>query len=191
MLKSLTATLRYKTSGLPLPHPQCIYILWHRNIIPLLLRHAGEKAAVIISASRDGDLIAEPAKLLGYKTARGSSARDAIGALRSILKYSKDHTIAITPDGPKGPAKQIKDGALYIAYMAKLPVIPIALTINKEWVFHSWDKFRLPKPFSTIHIKYGEPYFIQTKEELASSTLIVQELMNNLESELIHHEELD
>ena len=175
-------TLRIKVLKKP-PKEKVIYSFWHRNIIPLLFSRKFEKVVVLISSSKDGELVAGPCRVLGFKTARGSSTRDGIKAMKEMVKFSQKHSIAITPDGPKGPREEIKDGLLYLAYLTKLPIIPVAVDIQKELVFNSWDRFRLPVPFSRVNISYGESIFVNTKEEIKSKLIEVQKAMEELARE--------
>ncbi len=164
----------------PKPKGIVIYAFWHRNMIPLLFLRKFEKIVILISSSKDGELIAGPAKVLGFLTARGSSRRGGSKAVKEIIKLSSRFAIAVTPDGPKGPLEKIKEGLLHIAYFTHLPIIPTVVDIQKEIVFNSWDKFRLPKLFSKINVSYGEPIYIKTKEEIKSKLPLVQEVMDKL-----------
>ena len=175
----LGSTLRYKLRTPP-PEGKVIYAFWHRNMIPLLFLHKFEKAVILISNSKDGNLIANPAHVLGYLTSRGSSRRGGSSAMKKLIKLSQDHCIAITPDGPKGPAKMVKDGVVFLSYFTGLPIVPIAVDIKLEKVFNSWDRFRLPKLFSKINISYGVPIFVNSKDEIKAKMQLVQKAMEEL-----------
>ena len=157
-----------------------IYAFWHRNIIPLLLLRKFEKIVILVSSSKDGELIAGPAKVLGYQPVRGSSRRGGSKAVKEIIKLSNRFSIGVTPDGPKGPKEKIKDGLLYIAYFTHLPIIPVAVDIQREKVFNSWDGFRLPIPFTKINVSYGKPIYIKSKDEVKSKIEVVQESLDKL-----------
>ncbi len=159
-----------------------IFIIWHRNILPLLYTRRNENICLMISSSKDGELIAGPAEVLGYQTARGSSRRGASSATRKMVKLSRQgFSLAITPDGPKGPPKIIKEGLISLAYFTKLPIYPISVDVEKEWIFNSWDKFRLPKPFSKIKIKYGKPIAVENKEKFSEYLSEIQTSMNEMD----------
>ncbi|MCK4311531.1 MAG: lysophospholipid acyltransferase family protein [Candidatus Cloacimonetes bacterium] len=175
----LGITLRFNQRT-PVPKGNVIYAFWHRNMIPLLFSRKFEKVVILISSSKDGEIIAGPAKALGFLTARGSSKKGGTKAVKEMIKLSRKYSLAVTPDGPKGPREKIKDGLLYIAYFTKLPIIPIAVDIKWEKVFNSWDKFRLPKLFSCVHVTYGEPIFINSKDEIKAKVQEVQKAMDNL-----------
>ena len=177
-------TFRYK---LLTPHSKgiVIYAFWHRNIIPLMLLRKFEKIVILVSSSKDGELIAGPAKVLGYQPVRGSSRRGGTKAVKEMIKLSNRFSIGVTPDGPKGPKEKIKDGLLYIAYFTHLPIIPVAVDIQREKVFNSWDGFRLPIPFTKINVSYGKPIYIKSKDEVKSKLALVQEVMDKLTLENI------
>jgi lysophospholipid acyltransferase (LPLAT)-like uncharacterized protein len=181
-VKILGSSLRYHLRN-PKPQESVIYCFWHRDIIPLMYLHRRQNIVLLISSSKDGELVSGPAELLGYKTARGSSRRGGSAASRKLIKLSKNHNLAITPDGPKGPNKKIKDGIITLSYLTKLPIIPIAVDVKKERIFNSWDKFRLPHLFSKINVSYGDPIFVQNKDEIQEKLTEVQAAMDKLEEE--------
>jgi lysophospholipid acyltransferase (LPLAT)-like uncharacterized protein len=164
-LSMLRLTLRYERKGLEFTKDRVIYVFWHRNIIPLLIDRRNENNVVIISSSRDGDYIAEPAKLFGYKVVRGSSTRGGMKALTEMVRLSKEHSLALTPDGPKGPVYNIKEGALQLSYLSGLPIVAVKVNVKSAFIFNSWDKFILPKPFSKIYLEYSNHYYIKTKDD--------------------------
>ena len=176
----LGSTLRFRRFG-NIPSQRVIYAFWHRNIIPLTYLHKFQGIAIMVSRSQDGQLIAGPVNVLGYHTPRGSSSRGSLKALKEMLKLSKENNLAITPDGPKGPAQQIKDGLLYLAYQSGLPIVPVAVDIKREKVFNSWDKFRLPKLFSKINVTYGDPIPIKKKDDIKNKLSYVQKKLDTLE----------
>jgi len=164
------------------PEEHCIYLFWHRNIIPLMYYFRNRSIVILISPSNDGELIAGPATQLGYQTVRGSSSKNSIGSLKKLLKLSKDNSIAITPDGPLGPRETVKDSVIYLAVKTKLPLVIVTSDIKKEWIFHTWDLFRVPKPFSKITITYSEPMYISDLHDMYNKRLTIQRLMDRLTS---------
>ena len=175
----LGSTLRFniRTSR---PEGNVIYAFWHRNMLPLLFLRKFEKVVILISSSKDGELIAGPAQALGFLTTRGSSGRGGSDAVKKMIKLSEEHSLAITPDGPKGPKEKIKEGLLFISYFSKKPIVPVAVDIKSEKVFNSWDRFRLPKLFSKINISYGVPIRVNSKDEIKAKVQEVQEAMDKL-----------
>ena len=159
LLLILGLTYKIKTKG-SIPEGKVIFSFWHRNIIPLIYFHKFRKIAVLISPSKDGEYISGPVSVLGYKPVRGSANKKSKAALKELISISRKHDLAITPDGPKGPIYELKDGVLFLSYITKNPIVPLKINISNEWVFGSWDRFRFPKPFSKIDIEYGEPVYI-------------------------------
>ncbi len=164
----------------PAPKEKVIYAFWHRNMIPLMYLHRGENIVILASSSKDGELITGPAKSFGYKAARGSSGRKGSSATRKLIKLARENSIGITPDGPKGPSEKIKDGVIFLSYFTKLPIVPVAVDINKEKVFKSWDRFRLPHSFSKINITYGNPICINSKDEIGEKKELLQNILDEL-----------
>lgn len=132
---------------------------WHENvlIIPWVLRNRGIHC--MISDSRDGEYIARCGEIFGNKTIRGGSSSGSSRATRTALKLLKQNQpIAITPDGPRGPAHTLQDGVLWLAAVGNVPIVPFHIEATKQWRFKSWDGQKIPKPFSTIYVEVGEPY---------------------------------
>lgn len=113
---------------------------------------------VLISHHRDGELIAKVIKHFDIEAVRGSSSRGAREALRNMIKLiNAGDNISITPDGPRGPALVAQEGAATLARLANRPLLPVTFSATRCWRLSSWDRFMIPKPFSTIVVKVGEP----------------------------------
>ncbi|MFO7897122.1 MAG: lysophospholipid acyltransferase family protein [Candidatus Cloacimonadales bacterium] len=160
-----------------------IYAFWHRDMLPLLYLHRFTKLIILISSSQDGEIIAGPAHALGYQTARGSSTRGGSSALKKLIRQVREYPVAITPDGPKGPLYEVKDGALYLALLSRKPIIPVAVDAQREKIFNSWDKFRFPKLFSKINITYGEPIYLKSKTEIEAKRSELKNVLEKLAQE--------
>jgi lysophospholipid acyltransferase (LPLAT)-like uncharacterized protein len=134
-----------------------IFILWHGQLLPLLYHHRHEGVAVLISEHSDGEIVARIAISLGYRTVRGSTSRGAARALIGLSRAVKEgYDLAITPDGPRGPAKSFAAGALVVAQRTGAPMVPVAVSASRGWRLKSWDRFLIPKPFARVHIVYGD-----------------------------------
>jgi lysophospholipid acyltransferase (LPLAT)-like uncharacterized protein len=135
--------------------------IWHQNLLPGILAQTGNPHIVIISKSRDADPVAYACKKLGHMIVRGSSKRGDVDKGGKLAKekmidfLKKGLPGAVTVDGPKGPAFEVKPGIIDMAKKANVPIIPYAIGLSSFWEFKSWDKFRLPKPFSKILISYA------------------------------------
>lgn len=182
VIRILSVTWRYNRLN-PLPEGKAIFAFWHRNILPLMYLHRNGGYVTIISKSQDGDLIAKVCEKLGYLTARGSASRGGSTALRKMIVQSRTNSLAITPDGPKGPPNQIKEGLVFLAKLTGLPIVLISAQVQHEIVFNSWDKFRLPLPFSKINVLYDEPVFIDRKAEMNDCIDMLEKRMKSLESQ--------
>lgn len=184
LLRLLNSTLRYTVHNRPPDDLPCVYALWHRDLLLLGLHRINTNVAVMISASQDGQLIAGPIRHLGYLPVRGSSSRKGSQALKEMVRLARDHSLAVTPDGPKGPVGSIQPGLFQIALLAKVPIIPVVAEASREWVFNSWDRFRCPKPFSRLTINYGEPIQVRDREEFQQAEMTLREAFMNLREEL-------
>ena len=132
--------------------------LWHNSLLPLLfhLRYYG--AVIIVSQSKDGELIAKVLHRLGFYTVRGSSSRGGARAMLGMSKYmEKGHVGAITVDGPKGPRHHVKPGIIHTVKHTKCPLLVVTVNPKRAKVFSSWDKLVLPLPFSKIYVRFTEP----------------------------------
>ncbi|MEA1973390.1 MAG: lysophospholipid acyltransferase family protein [Candidatus Cloacimonadota bacterium] len=167
LLLLLKSTYRIEHVG-EYPSKKVIILSWHRNLIPITCALIGRDITVLVSTSDDGEYISGPLNVLKFKTMRGSTSRNSIAALKGLIRTVKKNTIAISPDGPKGPIFQVKDGAAFLSYLTQTPIQPISIEVKDEWLFNSWDKFRFPKPFTKIKITYEDKIYIKSKNEIES-----------------------
>ena len=133
---------------------------WHQQFFSFI-RHfqtlQGYHPSLMISQSADGQLIAAVATLSGWHTVRGSSSKDGAMALSGIIERLKQTGLAAhILDGPKGPAGIVKRGAIQIASDADAMLVPVYAEAESKWIFNSWDRFFIPKPFSRVTIRYGD-----------------------------------
>jgi lysophospholipid acyltransferase (LPLAT)-like uncharacterized protein len=138
-----------------------IFAFWHGQLFPLLWVHRDEGVAVLVSAHRDGEIVARIAERLGMRTVRGSSSRGAARALLGIVRELQEgREIAVTPDGPRGPARKFAGGALVASHRAGAPIIAIGVRAKRAWRLKSWDRFMIPKPFTRIDVVYSAPTLV-------------------------------
>ena len=143
-----------------------IFCAWH-NRLPFSLvlyqtwaERAGASArlAAIVSASRDGAMMARVLELFGVEPARGSSSRRGFQAMLELAEWSRrGYDIAFTSDGPRGPAYQMKPGVIALAQMTGRAIVPASYQLTRKITLRSWDRFQIPLPFSTCTFKLGAP----------------------------------
>ncbi len=137
------------------PH---VFMCWHESLLPLLWRHRGQGIAIVVSEARDGQYLAEFAERLGYRLVRGSSTRGATRALLGAVRELREgHPVAFTPDGPRGPRRELKPGIVAAAQRGNAVIVPLHAEADRAWRLHSWDRFMLPRPWSRVRIAYAPP----------------------------------
>jgi lysophospholipid acyltransferase (LPLAT)-like uncharacterized protein len=130
-------------------------LLWHGQLLPLLYVMRFQSIAALVSTHKDGELIAQIALRLGCKLVRGSSSRGGDRALLGLVRTLRDgFTVAVTPDGPRGPYRTFAAGALVAAHRAAAPVVAFGVHATRAWYLSSWDKFMIPKPFARVTIVF-------------------------------------
>ena len=135
-----------------------IYASWHQRLFPGIAFLGRRKPiAIMISQSRDGEFIARIAALFGWRPVRGSSSRGGADALRKITRLvRRGYKIGHIVDGPNGPHGVVKPGLLTMAQITGKPIVPAITSGQHRWVFNSWDRFMVPKPFSRVIFKFGD-----------------------------------
>jgi lysophospholipid acyltransferase (LPLAT)-like uncharacterized protein len=162
LIRALAVTWRMETvNGGPLAAARrerrpVLFTLWHGELLPLLWHQRGENVAIVISEHRDGEIIARIAESLGYSTVRGSSSRGGSRALIGLMReLDAGRDGAITPDGPRGPARVFAPGAAVAAQRTGALIAPIRAQASRAWRLNSWDRFLIPKPFARVRVSFG------------------------------------
>jgi lysophospholipid acyltransferase (LPLAT)-like uncharacterized protein len=190
LLQIWARTLRYEIDdrlgavGRPVKE-NYIGVLWHNRLLifPFVLRRffPNRRGAALISASRDGDLLADAIKRFDFDVVRGSSSRlgaSAILQLTDVLASGRD--VVITPDGPRGPAYELGPGIIFLAQKSGAPVVPVNMEYSSCWRLKSWDRFILPRPFSKVRVIIGQSHHVRstsTPEEFETERLRLQGVM--------------
>lgn len=144
---------------------QMIIPFWHDQLFLLVFGYPGKHAKLLISSSKDGELLARTMKYFDHDTVRGSSSRGGRAAFKSMLNLCKGKAdIVLTPDGPKGPRHVLKDGVVQLARMSGRPVVPLAFVCDRGHRFNSWDRFLFPYLFGRVVYSYGEPLYFDKQE---------------------------
>jgi hypothetical protein len=141
------------------PH---VFLLWHEVLLPLLWHHRRQDIAIVVSENRDGQYLADFAMALGYGAVRGSSSRGAARALLgAVRELQAGRAVAFTPDGPRGPRRQLKPGVVAAAQRGRGVIVPIHARADRAWRLDSWDRFLIPKPAARITVTYGRPFEVE------------------------------
>ena len=137
-----------------------IYIFWHENILmPLYLRgHCN--LAMLLSQHGDAEILARVAYHMGFDCVRGSTYRGGAQAIWELFGRSRHQHLTITPDGPRGPRRQLAQGPIYLASRLQLPLVPMGLGYDRPWRMNSWDRFAVPRPFSRGRAVIGPPLML-------------------------------
>ena len=162
-IRSWMSTLEYKAvyydpavdPARPDNHGERIYIFWHEYILfPIYLRgHCN--LAMLLSQHRDADVLSRTAYHLGFDFVRGSTYRGSVTALRELTRKGRSMNLTITPDGPRGPRRQLAQGAIYLSSKLGLPLVPIGFGYDRPWRLRSWDRFAVPKAGSRARAVIG------------------------------------
>jgi lysophospholipid acyltransferase (LPLAT)-like uncharacterized protein len=193
LLQVWARTLRYEIDdranffGKPITG-NYIAALWHNRL--LLISFVLKKffpdrpGAGLISASRDGDLIADATQRFGFDVVRGSSSRmgaSALLELSEILGSGRD--VLLTPDGPRGPVYELGQGIIFLAQKTGARVVPVNMEYSSCWRVKSWDRFIIPRPFAKVRVILGQPHQVRstsTPEEFENERLRLQNAMMSL-----------
>ncbi|PIQ08291.1 MAG: hypothetical protein COW71_12570 [Ignavibacteriales bacterium CG18_big_fil_WC_8_21_14_2_50_31_20] len=164
-----------------------VLAFWHGTMLMPWFVHKNQNFSALVSLSKDGSLLANTLIKWGYKVERGSSHIGGKEALNTLLENSRNKfSVAITPDGPTGPPKQMKAGAVITAQRANIPLILCGVAHKKKYVFNSWDKFEVPKFFSEVVLKYSEPIYIDAELTREDTSIIINNcdvLLNQLQKD--------
>lgn len=169
IIKVLRATWRVRVNyQCELPRQQrVVFCFWHGKQAGLFAFAHSRPIAVLSSLSKDGELQARILDKLGYVLCRGSSSRGGVAGLKAMIRTIKGTLVAgqntgcdaaFAVDGPRGPLRKVKPGAIEAAEKSGALIVPIAANSSRAWIFEkAWDKYALPKPFAQIAINVGAP----------------------------------
>ncbi len=171
---------------------QYIHAFWHdKQFAPIMLLANSAlgkgKHACFVSASYDGEMLAQWLKRLGYKLVRGSSSKKALSGLVNLINITKEgYSVGITADGPRGPFHKAKTGAAYIAYKSGIGLLPLGVAYSCKWKFNkAWDKYQLPLPFAKAVIYIGEPMHITDISDMDSVVAQVNKAIDHSDAQAL------
>ena len=171
--------------------PGRIATLWHGRMMLPMTAHRAAGMNVLVSPSRDGEVIDPVLRRLGYGTIRGSSNKNPARAIREMLHVLQaGGWIVITPDGPRGPMHSVNPGPAWMARETGFPILPCGAVCDRAWHLKSWDRFTIPKLRARVVIVYGEPIFVAPDANDAAieeATAEMQRRMLEAEAEGFRH----
>jgi lysophospholipid acyltransferase (LPLAT)-like uncharacterized protein len=132
-----------------------IYVFWHEYLLFPLYLYGHCNVAMLLSRHRDAHVLGWMAQYLGFAAVRGSTNRGGAAAVRELIEVGRQMHLTITPDGPRGPRRQLALGSIYLASKTGLPVVTIGLGYDRPWRLNSWDRFAIPRPFSRARQIFG------------------------------------
>ncbi|MEO5753734.1 MAG: lysophospholipid acyltransferase family protein [Chthoniobacterales bacterium] len=178
LLQIWARTLRFEIDdranvvGSP-PNERYIGALWHNRLLlfPFVLKKflPARQGAALISTSRDGAILADLVERFGFEVVRGSSSKKGASAIRRLAEViASGRDVVITPDGPRGPAYELGQGTVFLAQQSGAAVVPVNMEYSSYWRAKSWDRFILPKPFSTVRVTFGAPHRVAATTDAQS-----------------------
>ena len=159
-----------------------IYTFWHGRMLyfPYLYRFQN-KHHILASPSKDGEIIGNLLKIYGFNIVWGSTFKKGAKALLNLIRVIKNgDSVVLIADGSRGPAFKAQDGAIKIAKLTGIPIVPMTYSVSRKKVLNSWDRFVIPYPFSKIAVKYGEPVYVPPDADDEVMELKRQELEKKL-----------
>lgn len=166
-----------------------ILALWHGRIVAATLYWRDRGIVAMTSANFDGEWTARLMSRFGYRAARGSTSRGGSRALVQLRRELADgNTVAFTVDGPRGPARIVQPGAVWLAGATGHPIVPFHIECSRHWTTRSWDSSQIPKPFSRVAVVVGAPFVVSGTDDAAleSGQVTLKATLEQLESRARH-----
>jgi lysophospholipid acyltransferase (LPLAT)-like uncharacterized protein len=155
---------------------------WHSRILMISYMYKGGGAAIMVSASRDGEIMAQILRRQGHDTIRGSTSRHGVQALARLIKALREgiRPAVVVPDGPIGPRFKVQPGVITLARKTGYPIVPISYSARRLKVFASWDRFILPYPFTECSVIYGTPVEVPAEAGVEAQELCRKRLEDEM-----------
>lgn len=166
-------------------HPEAhfIYVTWHDSLLPPILTTKVHNVVALISQHQDGSYLASAMEYLGIRPVRGSSSRGGARAVRQLLDSTREQHIFLTPDGPRGPRREMKPGTVFLASQTGRPIVCCGLAVENAWTIRgNWTDLIVPKPFTRYVMRLSDPIHVPpnlSREELMQFTRRVETAMND------------
>ena len=183
---------RYSYAGSPASmnldtKQRVIYAFWHNQQMFLLYPYRKKgKVCALVSMSKDGEYIARALPKFKMKAMRGSTTRGGYSALRGLMDIAEaGYSLAITPDGPRGPIYNARSGIIYLAQKTRLPILPAGVACSHKISVNSWDKLQVPLPFGKCAIVYGDPVWVGETDDTEACRARLTAVMNAATAEAV------
>lgn len=190
LIRGLYSTMRVSSVGSDIPvrfhnnNQGVIFAFWHSMILMTRFVYRGNGIHALVSRHGDGELLGRTLQQFGVFLVRGSSSKGGDEALRELVSLvRRNRDIAITPDGPRGPAGEVKPGIAQLARLTGAPVIPVAFSGSRLWILKTWDRFRIPCPFSALTYIFGEPLYLREGEDLEDFRKRIEKALRDVTAE--------
>ncbi len=162
--------------------------IWHSRLIffPRFFKYIKYPVWGISSTHKDSEILARVLKSWRINLIKGSSTRGWINVIKQMSKLFKKEnaTIIVTVDGPKGPRKIAKEGSIKLAKKHNVPIVAASAISSSYWELPSWDQTKIPKPFSTIYVKFDEHYFNNDQINSQNISKYIDDNQNQLTKEI-------
>lgn len=167
-----------------LPSERYLYCVWHDSMVIPAFGGKHRSTAALTSRHSDGSFVAQVLRCVGVSTIRGSTNRMGAGAMRRLIRTTENKHLVMTPDGPRGPRRQMSMGIVFLASHTGRAVVPTAYCCSRCWRFKgSWTDLVIPKPFASVFLLAGDPIKIPPaleRDELQAYVAQVQAAMDRL-----------
>lgn len=192
LLKFLFGTSRWNIKGrsqinkILTDGKSVIIASWHSHLLPTFMDLAGNQYYGLAGLHKDAELISKIGKKMGWELLRGSSSDRGKKVYKEIVNIlaSPGNVVALTPDGPRGPAKIPKPGTIRAAQKTRAVIIPAMGQSTRRWSFTNWDTFFVGKPFSRIEMIYGDPLVFLESDDFNVCENKLKQALDNLENEV-------
>jgi lysophospholipid acyltransferase (LPLAT)-like uncharacterized protein len=187
LVRGIACTLRVRAVNFPVDQSKMVFCGWHGRSLVFANYFRNRNYWVIISTSRDGDMQNAIFTRLGFRTIRGSTGRGgARAAIESIRALREGGTMAITPDGPRGPSGVVQGGVTLMALKSGAKLIPVGISAKPRCLVRSWDRYMVPLPFARALLIFGEPLEVPsdaTEEQVEQARLQLQSEIHRLHAQ--------
>ena len=194
-IKILALTMQFEEINPEIPRQfwengvPAIGAFWHGRLLMMPVVYKGKKLSFLVSPHRDGQVVGKALNRFGFHPILGSTTRKGFSGFKQMAK-SHGSDIAIVPDGPRGPRHRVQIGVIELAKLTGKAVVPLSFSASKRKVFHSWDQFLLPYPFSKGVFIWGEPVYVDRngdRAHLEEKRTLLENRLNELTEKADHY----